>query len=92
MVVGCISVDAKKSIVKTMKKIGIPREIREAIEEIIQSFPDCKKTKTKKKRAPSAYNMFIKECLLNIKNEGAFKNVPHQDRFSECVKRWKERK
>jgi len=103
---GCMSPEAKESLIALMDTWGLPRGIFEEFSSIIEKYSVCdvvvgngreetsKKTKKKqkKKRAPSAYNTHMKECLSNIKNEGAFKNVPHQKRFSECVKRWKVRK
>lgn len=40
------------------------------------------------KRAPSAYNLFVKECLAGKKGApGA-----HTEKFKACVKAWKEQK
>lgn len=62
----------------------------EPIEKNRFKVVDCKTgepaslDKTHSKRAPSAYNLFIKECLKK-------KTGPIQERFKECAKEYKKK-
>ena len=42
----------------------------------------------KMKRKPSAFNLFMRDCLLNKRKE----NKEHKQKFKECVLEWKARK
>lgn len=53
--------------------------IRETFEQM------CTTRKGKKKRAPSAYNIFIGSCVKE-------KTGPVTERFKSCVIEWKEQK
>ena len=48
-----------------------------------------KSSKPKKKRKPSAYNLFFKSEMPKVKKE--FPDMEHSKAFKEVSKRWKEK-
>lgn len=48
-----------------------------------------KSNKPKKKRKPSAYNLFFKSEMPKVKKE--FPDMEHSKAFKEVSKRWKEK-
>lgn len=51
-----------------------------------QEQPIAEAPKTKAKRAPSAYNLFIKDTYKTLSD------VPTNERFKRCSELWKEKK
>lgn len=47
--------------------------------------------KVKVKRKPSAFNLFMKDCLGKHKGEGKGREA-HKENFKKCVWEWKARK
>jgi len=53
--------------------------VREVLAEMLAEMP-----RTRKKRAPSAYNLYMKECIPT-------KTGPIQERFRQCAREYKQR-
>jgi len=61
------------------------------ISGILQEIPDCGRTQRRSaggKRAPSEYNLFIRDCF---KTPGVQK-LPFPQRMKQCAIQWKQRK
>lgn len=56
----------------------------------MQAVKPKRKTKksTGKKRAPSKYNLFMKECIP--KTKAINPDVPHTEIFTACAKKYKD--
>lgn len=60
---------------------------------LIQRKKRAKKTTTgtpKKKRAPSVYNLFMKDCIPIMKKHNP--DIPHTEVFTACAKEYQKRK
>jgi len=81
-------------------KMKIGKECLELLEAIEEYCPNdrekCEKEVgriksvcivQKFKRKPSAYNIFMRECLLSKRNE----KKEHKQKFKECVLNWKQK-
>ena len=53
--------------------------------EIMELECECEGIATKKKRKPSKYNLFMKECIKR-------KTGPIQERFIQCAAEYKQQK
>ena len=65
----------------------------EALEKKINDMATNEKESKKRKvvnRAPSKYNIFMKQTLIELKKSKP--DMTHAERFTECAKLWKERK
>jgi len=71
----------KKVRQKRAKKV---KEIVDPVVEVVEEKTDDKPVK--KKRAPSAYNIFVKETIPKLTH------IPPKERFSEVSKLWKKHK
>lgn len=62
-------------------------EIRKIVKEIVNEVFQQRmaEIKTKKKRAPSKYNLFIKSCLKETETKG-----PIKERFKKCAALYKK--
>lgn len=69
----------KKELLKRLKDL----------ETKVEKLEKGKSSKPKKKRKPSAYNMFFKTEMPKVKKE--FPNMEHSKVFKEVTKRWKEK-
>jgi len=84
----CMSEELKQRFLESMKKLGMPSEVIEHIGTIskceVGHIGTAKVAVLKKKRAPSAYNLFIGDCVKEQSDD-----KPVKDRFSTCVINWK---
>lgn len=65
-------------------------EIRAILEDFLtrlQAITEAKAKRTRTKRAPSAYNIFMGECVKELGSD-----VPIQERFKACAVKYKELK
>lgn len=70
--------------VKKRRSKKVEEEVVEVVEEKSDDKPDDKPAK--KKRAPSAYNLFVKETISKLSH------IPPKERFAEVSKLWKKQK
>lgn len=92
MVNECLMPDTKKMLVSMVGKCDTGTI---SAKDIIEKIPECgvmdgavSGKAEKKKRAPSAFNLFMKECLKRTKEtEG-----DHKHHFTMCVHEWKSKK
>lgn len=66
--------------------------LEEKVKTLEEKYVNLEKTGGKKKRVanpdrkPSEYNMFMKKTYEELKKENP--EMTHQEKFSECAKRW----
>jgi len=103
MAIGCLTTEVKKELEQFITKQPLPVQSKNAIIDYITKFPLCEcivtqtiiETKEKgvstkrKKRAPSAYNKFMAECIGDRKEDW---RGSHKDLFKHCAQIWKEYK
>lgn len=78
----CLTSETKERIIEEVDKgCGECGTLKRLISEI----PTCT---TKSGRKPSEYNLFMRDCVRSKKYE----NIPHTEKFKECVELWKKRK
>lgn len=82
----CLSNKLKDEIINEIKKNGVSNS---KIEDFIKNLPSCEDRKTKTKRAPSEYNLFIGKCM---KEAGIKKFSEAPQKMRSCVLEWKKTK
>ena len=99
-VIVCASDQVRNLIIKAVEGSTLGKEIKEATLKELKGLPGCegalpvdfedaKKTQAKKegkKRGPSGYNLFVKDCVTSPELAGIEKVT---DRMKECGPRWK---
>ena len=93
----CVPPDLRKLLSGIIQELDVSSNARSSVLNSIKVLPDCeepytKKTKrgsSKEKRAPSAYNVFVGECL---RSDAMKKVSPQTKRMSLCAQQWKKRK
>lgn len=85
--ISCINPDLKEIILQEVDDPGL-RALPECADgsAIGFSFPDARDT-GRRKRAPSAYNRFMGDCI-----RGGSADVPVPQRMKACSVQWKEKK
>lgn len=78
----CLTKEVKEKLASLLHEKGE----NEAAGIILEEIDTCKATQKGKKRAPSRYNLFIKECMLEAKTQGKPKSLP------ECATEWTAQK
>ena len=68
---------------------GIREIIREELAKL-DIVTDKAPPKKRKKRAPSVYNLHMKDCIKAMKDTEP--GMDHRERFSACVAAWREKK
>lgn len=79
----CLAAEVKEAILK---------EFGNEVKGILASIPDCQSPELinlcgGKKRAKSAYNIFISSCI-----RGKSSSIPVTERMKECGRDWKQQK
>jgi len=99
-VIICANDQVRRQIIETVKNSAMGKEIKDATLAELEALPGCEgallvdfedadKPKGKKpgaKRGPSAYNLFVKDCMASPELAGIEKAT---DRMKECGPRWK---
>ena len=57
------------------------------VDGAINLLENTQKKEAHKKRAPTAFNLFVSKTLKELKEAG----IPNKDRMAECGRLWKER-
>lgn len=100
-VIVCLNEELKSMIYSSIEMSNMTEKIKSAVYEELEALPDCEgglpldfgdagkpgKGAPKKKRAPSAYNLFVSDCFArngvkDFKSGGA--------RMKECSIQWKK--
>lgn len=74
-----------EKFVQTEKSEKVDSDVEELVKEVEEKVK-VEKIVPKKKRAPSAYNLFVKEQMAKMKD------VPPKERFSKISEMWKKHK
>ena len=88
----CIPPDIRSTLVDIIAELDIANNIRNSILDEIGQTPDCAeeaksgKKASKTKRAPSAYNIHIGECMKRLG-----KGVAAPDRMRQCAGEWRQK-
>jgi hypothetical protein len=81
-----------KIVKKSKKPVSVPETVDEVASEPEETpeppAPADKPLKVKRTRAPSAYNVYVKEMMGSEKIKG----LPHKERFKAISAMWKEQK
>ena len=75
----------KEKFVQTEEPEKVDSDVENLVEEVEEKVKVEPKPE-KKKRAPSAYNLFVKEQMSKMKD------VPPKERFSKISELWKKHK
>ncbi len=76
----------KEKFVQTEESEKVDSDVEELVKEVEEKVKVEHKIVPKKKRAPSAYNLFVKEQMAKMKD------VPPKERFSKISEMWKKHK
>jgi hypothetical protein len=79
-------VPVKKVRQKRAMRIKVENPVEEPVEEKVEHSEKPVEKPVKKKRAPSAYNLFVKETIPKLSH------IPPKERFAEVSKLWKKHK
>ncbi len=99
-VIVCASDQVREHIITAIEGSNLGKEIKDATLKELKALPGCtgalpvdfedaKTSKAKgerKKRGPSAYNLFVKDCMTSPEMKGIEKAA---DRMKKCGPQWK---
>ena len=96
----CAEPRIKAFIAEEIEKSSLPEDEKQGLISYLKKLPLCCKgipiqiqreqAKTRKKRAPSAYNLFIKQCFGLAEIKSLSGGAPAK--MKACSRKWKETK
>lgn len=78
----CLLPKDKKTLLELLEEEGLEN----AADFLKAEVPECTRKPSRFRRAPSAYNLFIKDCIAEAKEKGEKRSL------AECAVDWKTEK
>jgi chemotaxis protein histidine kinase CheA len=75
-------------IMKKLDESGVTKEVVSQLLRLRKQLDGAKIKQTKGTRAPNAYNLWMREKMAELKDNG----MAPKDRFAECIRIWNEQK
>ena len=99
-IITCVEPRIKDFIAEKIEKSSLPESEKQGLVDYLKKLPLCGKgipigieigqAKTRKKRAPSPYNLFIKQCFGLAEIKALSGGAPAKMRA--CGAKWREQK